>query len=321
MAVTTAERENGILATRAEVMGSITQLHDKFRPVPQPLLTDDQVRSAIDQLHGGGAPPVSVLDAAARLGLLAVSVPSDFGGADLPNDVIAELLTATAGKSEAAATLLATHFVALELVRTSGTFEQRRGVYNRVILGERFRCPSLDLLEVDFHPDGIGLRLEPSASLPGGEGEDWTVLPVGDPAGKRGVILLSAAVSLGAAAPVPTEEGSPAAIHLPGDNFLVLGEEAQHLAKALSSLLKGAVLLGGLDHRAAEGQGSPGTPEAVGAATQSVFAELLSAMIARLACMIDARQVGANTVAAADLSATIAAMECLNVRVLRGDPV
>lgn len=113
-------------------MGSITQLNDRIRPVPQPLQTDEQARAAVEQLEHSGLGSAALLDTAARLGLLAVSVPSDFGGADLPNDLIADLVSATARLSEEAAASLATHFTALELLRTSGTFEQRRGVYGRV---------------------------------------------------------------------------------------------------------------------------------------------------------------------------------------------
>ncbi len=104
-------------------MGSITQLNDKLRSVPQQLVSDDQARGVIQEIVALGG-DVDLLDVAAKKGLLAISVPSDFGGADLPNDLIADLVTAIARRSESAARGALSHFVALELIRSSGTAEQ-----------------------------------------------------------------------------------------------------------------------------------------------------------------------------------------------------
>lgn len=281
-------------------MGSITQLNDKLRSVPQQLVSDDQARSVIQEIFALGS-DVDLLDVAAKKGLLAISVPSDFGGADLPNDLIADLVTAIARRSESAARGALSHFVALELIRSSGTAEQRRGIYNRVLIGERFAHVGFGFADTMSAADGIGLRLVLLPGVVPTRNQDWTVLPVIDDRSKRGIAVVPA----GSFELAEVEAG----VHLPGDHVLALSSEAEPIARAIEVLLEASLKLGGYLSDA----------DGAGAAEQSderaVRVELTSAMIARVSATIDGLQVGSSSVDLAALARSVLALQDLNSRV------
>ena len=280
-------------------MGSITQLNDKLRTVPQQLVSDDQARAAIQELSTLGG-DVDLLDVAARKGLLAISVPSDFGGADLANDLIADLVTAVARQSRGAALGALSHFVAMELIRSSGTAEQRRGIYNRVLIGERFAHVGFGFPDTISSADGIGVQLTLPGDVVPDLGQDWTVLPVVDERSRRGIAVIPAG-SLRLA-----DDGS--GVHLPGDNVLVLAKDGEPIARAVEVLLEGSLKLGAL---------TPGTgivSEAEPFDPQAVLVELIIAMIARLSSTIDGLQVGSVTASLSSLERSVFALQDLNRR-------
>ncbi|RKE83418.1 acyl-CoA dehydrogenase family protein [Rhizobium sp. AG855] len=275
-------------------MGSITQLNDKLRTVPNPLVSDEQARGAIEDLSAFGTDD-ELLNAAAKKGLLAISVPSDFGGADLPNELIAELVEALARRSEEVARRALSHFVALELVRSSGTDEQRRGLYNRVMLGECLAHVGFGIADARTNADGIGLSLAVPTDIVPALHQDWTILPVVDERSGRGIAALPAT------ALDQMEIGSD--LHLPGDHVLTLGPDAEHIAQAIEVLLEAALKVGLLSGSSA----SPYEPE-----PDVVLRELLSAMIARVSGTIDALQVGAANVDLSALDRSVLALRHLN---------
>lgn len=280
-------------------MGSITQLNDKLRTVPQPLVSDDQARAAIQELSTLGG-DLDLLDVAARRGLLAISVPSDFGGADLPNELVADLLTTVARRSREAARGAMSHFVAMELIRSSGTAEQRRGIYNRVLIGERLAHVGFDFPDMTSTVDGIGLRLKwPDGKVPD-FGQDWTVLPTVDERSRRGIAVIPAA-SMSQA-----DDGSD--LHLPGDNLLVSAGDGEPIARAIEVLLKASSTLGALT-----------TPTDTLRQPQSVeqdtiLAELIVAMVARVSTTIDGLQVGSVSADLSSLERSVLALQDLNRR-------
>lgn len=280
-------------------MGSITQLNDKLRTVPQPLVSDDQARAAIQELSdlGGG---VDLLDITARKGLLAISVPSDFGGADLPNEVIADLVTTIARQSRAAALGALSHFVAMELIRLSGTAEQRRGIYNCVLLGERFAHIGFDFPDAVSAADGIGVRLALPGEIVPEHHQDWTVIPIFDERARRGIAVVPAGL--------PKVADMTSAIHLPGDHVLLLARDAEPIARALEVLLEASLKLGGLLSRPWDAEEpKPGEKH-------FVLIELISAMVARVSATIDGLQVGSKSVDLGALNRSVLALQDLNRR-------
>lgn len=280
-------------------MGSITQLNDKLRTVPQQLVSDDQVRAAIQELSDLSG-DVDLLDIAARKGLLAISVPSDFDGADLPNDLIADLVTTVARRSRVAALGAISHFVAMELIRSSGTAEQRRGIYNRVLIGERFAHVGFGFPDTISTADGIGLSLTlPGETIPVLR-QDWTVLPIVDERSRRGIAVVPAGS-------ISVADGG-SGLHLPGDNVLVLAKDGEPIARAVEVLLEAALTLGAL---------TPSTGILPGAELlehQAVLVELIIAMIARVSSTIDGLQVGSVAANVSGLERSVFALQDLNRR-------
>lgn len=281
-------------------MGSITQLNDKLRTVPQPLVSDDQARAAIQELSALGG-DADLLELAARKGLLAISVPSDFGGADLPNELIADLITTVARQSRDAAIGAISHFVAMELIRSSGTAEQRRGIYNRVLIGERFAHVGFGFPETVSTADGIGLSLTlPDEPIPVFR-QDWTVLPIIDERSRRGIgVIPAGTMSL-------AEDGSR--VHLPGDNALVFAKDGDSIARAVEVLLEGALKLGALTPAPGIFAASEPFEE------EAVLVELMTAMIARVSTAIDGLQVGSLAADVSSLERSVFALQDLNRRV------
>ncbi|WEZ84303.1 acyl-CoA dehydrogenase family protein [Rhizobium sp. 32-5/1] len=66
--------------------------------------------------------------AVVQSGLLAISIPAALGGADISNIVVTEAISRLAIWDKRTAELLVQHLTALELLRNSGTDEQRRAV-------------------------------------------------------------------------------------------------------------------------------------------------------------------------------------------------
>lgn len=308
-------------------MGSITHLNERLRTVPQQLAADDQVVAAAEQIAAvlDYTDVASVLDQIARVGLLAISIPFEFGGADLPNDVIARGVSIISGSHPQVGLALSSHFAALEFVRTSGTEEQRRGVYGRAAMGELFQlvAPDADEQRPLCRGDGIGYGLVgwPEFDLPVQQG--WIAFSAGRDTGGEVLVLvapnqLHSLTVAGASDPETGEAG----VHVPGDNVLAAGPGAARLAASLATLLEAAVLLGELGVTAA-GQGAdeePATVDPVDAGRSFLNVQVLQALMLRVALALDAIQVGAETgVGHGTVSSLAGTLEVLVSR-LRGDP-
>jgi hypothetical protein len=280
-------------------MGSITQLNDKLRTVPQQLVSDDQACAAIRELSALDG-EVDLLDVAVRKGLLAISVPSDFGGADLPNELIADLVTTVARQSREVARGALSHFVAMELIRSAGTAEQRRGIYNRVLIGERLAHVGFGFPDTVSTADGIGLRLALPAETVPALRQDWTVLPIVDERSRRGIAVIpTSSLNL-------PDDGS--GVHLPGDNVLLFTNDSEAVARAVEVLLEASLKLGELT----AATGILPEPEPFG--QQAVLVELLIAMIGRISTTIDGLQVGSVAADLSSLERSVFALQDLNRR-------
>ena len=122
---------------------------DRLRPVPAALTREADVLAALDRL--GTSATIHTPDQSPSLstsGLLAMSIPASFGGADISNLIVAEAVSRLVSWNTKAGEQLIRHLVALELVRTSGSAEQRKAIYGRVVLG--------DVFELSGTPLGVG---------------------------------------------------------------------------------------------------------------------------------------------------------------------
>ncbi|MEV0080473.1 SfnB family sulfur acquisition oxidoreductase [Nocardia neocaledoniensis] len=81
--------------------------------------------------------PHEELDQLSASGLLAITVPAVFGGADLPPSVVAEVVRILATGDPNIAQVPHSHFVYLNLLRLAGTPAQQHEYFGRVLAGAR----------------------------------------------------------------------------------------------------------------------------------------------------------------------------------------
>ncbi|PXX65354.1 alkylation response protein AidB-like acyl-CoA dehydrogenase [Nocardia tenerifensis] len=81
--------------------------------------------------------PHQEVDRLAASGLLAVTVPAEYGGADLPPSAVAEVVRILAVADPNIAQIPHSHFVYVNLVRLAGVEQQRRRYFAQVLAGGR----------------------------------------------------------------------------------------------------------------------------------------------------------------------------------------
>ncbi|MFD5175433.1 SfnB family sulfur acquisition oxidoreductase [Nocardia sp. NPDC058379] len=120
MTVVTAER----ITTAAQALAIAAELAADF------------ARGAAERDHTRRLPHEE-LDQLSASGLLAITVPAAFGGADLPPSVVAEVFRILASADPNIAQVPHSHFVYLNLLRLAGTPAQQREYFGRVLAGAR----------------------------------------------------------------------------------------------------------------------------------------------------------------------------------------
>ncbi|ASY57598.1 Acyl-CoA dehydrogenase [Sinorhizobium sp. CCBAU 05631] len=291
-------------------MGSITHLHERLRPVPLRIASDEEVLTAAGELValGAEAPAIVLADALVRSGLLAISIPSDFDGADVSNGLIADAVSKIAEVQPAAAGALVHHYRALELVRNAGSEEQRRSIYSHVASGERLSAaaPS-DQGTPRYVPDGIGFKLTDALEAACLGEPDWfAVLALND--AEASSLLL---VQRGRTETRVVHTGEPALYrlgeaHVPADAVLALNRDALLLARSLGTILQAAVVLGEKRRQLAgnlnmwrDGRPSSDRPWDERIGRFQVEIETLAALIDRASTALDLAQVNSTPTAVA----------------------
>ena len=81
--------------------------------------------------------PYRELDLISDAGLLAITVPKEFGGAGVRSGTVAEVIAQLASADGSIGQIPQNHFFMLEALRLQGTQEQKRFFYGRILSGER----------------------------------------------------------------------------------------------------------------------------------------------------------------------------------------
>ncbi|MDX7950326.1 SfnB family sulfur acquisition oxidoreductase [Lichenihabitans sp. Uapishka_5] len=81
--------------------------------------------------------PYEELERISDTGLLAITVPAEFGGAGVSAGTVARVIATLAGADGSLGQIPQNHFFLLEGLRLSGTEAQKRFFYNRILAGER----------------------------------------------------------------------------------------------------------------------------------------------------------------------------------------
>lgn len=302
-------------------MGTITHLHERLRPVPNRIDAEGDVLAAASAV----LPALSqlpVAEALSRSGLLPVSVPSDFGGLDVSNIVLAEAVSVIAAVSTRAAEALASHCSALEAIRNAGSEEQRRTAFARSAAGDCFLLLTGGSVadrktDARFLPEGMGFRLEGEVQIAAMADADWLAIPAADPSGQSALLLVPRNAA-GVEFSQPGDGASSclrfAGVHVAADGVLTLTRhQAGQMVESVDRLLRAAVVLG-RGRRELEtvlSRIDPGTDATVASAQaigwRQVEIETVHALILRAAAAIDGAQVNpaAETIAQAHRIASI----------------
>lgn len=266
----------------------MTSAADRLRPVPAELSTEGEVIAALEAIIHGPCSDVRATTAAlVTSGLLAVSIPATFGGADISNPVVADAVSRLSAWHATTAERFVRHLIALELLRTSGTTEQRRAVYSRVVLGEVFELTSHagDRPLLRLERSGLSFVVEPFSAPDATGGAVWRVL-VAQGSGTGDVAAVFGADRR------QDRDASPSsnAVSVSPDNVLELGPDARRLAALMQAFLQGASCRGRYDPGHLESATGDGLESAV-------ELELLDAIVLKTASIIDGIQVDLRPVA------------------------
>ncbi len=283
----------------------MTSAADRLRPVPAALSTEGEVIAALEAIIHGPCSDVRATTAAlVTSGLLAVSIPATFGGADISNAVVADAASRLSAWHAKTAELFVRHLVALELLRTSGTTEQRRAVYSRVVLGEVFELAShagnrpLPRLE----RSGLSFVAQPFSAPDATRGAVWRVLVAhGTRTGNVAAIFAADRRQDPDAGP------SSNAVSVSPDNVLELGPDALRFAALMQAFLQGASCRGRHDPGHSESTTGDGLASAV-------ELELLDAIVLKTATIIDGIQVDLRPVADTRIDRLCQALQTACVR-------
>lgn len=130
-------------------MTTVQRQKDQIRPVAARIESDDEALETAGKLAAQFAATAAVRDAERRLpfaeldelaksGLLAITVPAQYGGLDVSNAVLAEVTAILAEADSSIGQIPQNHFYILEALRTDGSEEQKRYFFGRALAGDRF---------------------------------------------------------------------------------------------------------------------------------------------------------------------------------------
>ncbi|KKX27145.1 SfnB family sulfur acquisition oxidoreductase [Rhizobium sp. LC145] len=158
-------------------MSRVFHLAGKIRAVAPYLATEDEaieVASALAARLAEGSShrdrerilPYDEMELIAQSGLLGTTVPSEYGGADISNAFLAEVIAILAEADGSIGQIPQSHFYILEALRLSGTEEQKKYFFTRALAGEHFANALAEAgtgvagdIETRFVPDGMGYRI------------------------------------------------------------------------------------------------------------------------------------------------------------------
>ncbi|WP_430441389.1 hypothetical protein [Shinella sp.] len=137
------------------------------------------------------------LDLLSRSGLFGISVPTEHGGIDVSNTVLADVCAVAAAQSATLADILAAHFVALEHLRSYGTDGHRSVVFSATLAGARLcraaaRRNGQDADALPLAASGLAWRLSGEAlCTPCTRHADWLIVPGRSESGRTVGVLLA----------------------------------------------------------------------------------------------------------------------------------
>lgn len=246
------------------------------------------------------------LDLLSRSGLFGISVPTEHGGIDVSNTVLADVCATAAAQSATLADILAAHFVALEQLRSYGTDGHRSVVFSAALAGARLcrataRRNGQDADALPLAASGLAWRLSGEAlCTPCTRHADWLLVPARSDGGRMAGVLLATRIEglhYVANSCEPVDRAAPSAEHVLFKDVAVDADAVLHppveaaVPQSLELLLEAARQLGG-GRRAFEGRLASDHDDARDIGLLSARLAAAQAMMAEAGRAIDAAQIG-----------------------------
>lgn len=296
-------------------MGTISSAHDRPLRTAAVIATEDEaiaVTNTIANIFGSSAAGRETAEARlellSRSGLFGISVPTDHGGIDVSNTVLASICSDASARSTTLGEILSAHFVGVERLRSYGTEGQCNTVFAAARAGARLALAAARAngAETDALPllaSGLVSRLTGEALCsPCTRHADWVLVPT-QSAGKVADVLLPVRIEglrYVANTCEPPKDGPQPAEHVlfkdvivEGDVLLhAIGDAARRAVPHALELLLGAARELGAGRRALWRlmDADHARPLAIGLAAARLAS--VDAMIAEAGRAIDAAQIG-----------------------------
>ena len=247
-------------------MGTLSSAPDRAARTAAIIATEEEAVTVAGTLGGIFALPAeneasaeARLDLLSRSGLFGISVPTEHGGIDVSNTVLAEVCALASACSPALGEILAAHFVATEEIRGHGSESQSSTVFSAVLAGARLARASVRRGQTadsfSLASGGLAWRLGGEAfCTPCARHADWLLVPVHREGTKVTHLLLPAR---GEGLHYVANSCTPAAEHVlfkdvlaEGDALIqTAGEPSPHeVRRSLELLLEAARTLGAGRH-------------------------------------------------------------------------
>ncbi len=158
-------------------MATVSHLSERTRPTAHRLTTEEEALEAARRLATVFSEraserdinriiPYDEIDLLAQSGLLGITVPDEYGGADVSNAVLAEIIAILSEADGSIGQIPQNHFYILEALRTDGSEEQKRFFFGRALAGDRFGnalsetgTKTVGDYNTRLTADGIGYRI------------------------------------------------------------------------------------------------------------------------------------------------------------------
>ena len=103
--------------------------------------------------------PFEEIEAYSQSGLWAITVPKEYGGADVSSYTVAQVIALISGVDGSIGQIPQNHFYALEVLRNTGSEQQKRKIYAEILKGARlgnalaeFKTPNASLRQTNIRP-------------------------------------------------------------------------------------------------------------------------------------------------------------------------
>ena len=107
--------------------------------------------------------PFEEIEAYSQSGLWAITVPKEYGGVDVSSYTVARVLALISGVDGSIGQIPQNHFYALEVLRNTGSEQQKRKIYAEILKGARlgnalaeFKTPNASLRQTNIRPHAEG---------------------------------------------------------------------------------------------------------------------------------------------------------------------